>query len=481
MTSTPHLSRTLVAVCGFLLFADVAVAQEQPLPIKSGSTVDAVNTYRESRGIPPAELKGAKTAFTNFAKYYADVVAHPAVYKALQESKLGPTTSRIPTIDWDPNTGVLRDLERFLLEPTPATKVTNEQADYIREMGIALDAALKPLIETHPDRIVRINAARMLVSASKSGAAAHWPTVTALLNDTFYEMKDKSGKVVKVPTPTEIKYYALQAAANLLAAYDTSEYKIRKHSNNPKEVGELIRAVQECVDNPNVIVPGIPGGKIEAATPDQLAVINFVRRQAIRALAEVRSVSFPGPNGTTLYPAFTLARVCASDPAVVPAPTPAECAEAIIGLCNMAPVYMGNPVKNYNADAAVEAITAGLITFAKPRTNPTDRSLPWRGYSARLAAALQSWGPLFDPGFDPANPKVFVKQDVPPRVTELVERVQTAILAPIDKVGLDGKPDITTPVEVQKLTEFLTQLRSNPKRDPQLFRGVPATTLPSPG
>jgi hypothetical protein len=344
-------------------------------------------------------------------------------------------------------------------------------------MGIALDAALKPIIQSHPERIVRINATRMLASAAKSGAPAHWPTVTALLNDTFYQTKDKAGKLINLPTPTEIKYYALQAAANLLAAYDVVEYSVRKHSNNPKEVAALIKAVQECVENPHVLVPGIPGKKIEAATADQLAVMAFVRRQAIRALGEVRSASFPSPDGTTLYPAFTLAKICISDPTVVPSPTPADCAEAVIGLCNMAPVYMGNPIKGYNPDAAVEAITAGLLTFAKPRTNPADRSLPWRGYSARIGEALRKWRLLFDPLFNPLNPTVFNDREVPPKVNELIERVQSAILTPIDKVGIDGKPDPTATVDVQRLTEFLKQLRENPKREPELFRGVPSTTL----
>jgi hypothetical protein len=306
----------------------------------------------------------------------------------------------------------------------------------------------------------------VLAVACKSGAHAHYPTVTALLTNAN--------------TPTEIKYYALQAAANLLAAYDVNDYAIRKHSHGPKEVGALVQAVQECVVNAKALVPSLPA-KLEDTSADQLAVVAFARRQAIRTLAEVRSASLPGPNeGQTLYPAYTLARVCVSDPALVPAPGPADCAEAIIGLCHMAPVYMGNPIKEYNADAVVEAITVGLITFAKPRTNPADRSIPWRGYSARLTDAFRNWIPLFDPLFDATRPTDFNAAAAPARVKELVERAQTAILAPIDKVGLDGKPDLTAAVDVQRLTEFLKQLRDNPKRDPLVFTGVQATSIAVP-
>lgn len=460
------LTWTLLLYSGFAL-PTLATAQEQPLPTKSFAAFDAVSGFKEARGINPSQLKSAQATFATFAKYYADVVAHPAVHKAAQEPKVSTGGPKVPTIDWDNDTGILRDLDRFILEPVPGSKINAERLDYIRELAVALDAALKPLVEgKNPEKIVRLNATRVLAVACKSGAQAHWPTVTGLLTN--------------VNTPTEIKYYALQAAANLLAAYDVNEYAIRKHSNGPEEVGALVRAVQECVVNPNAIMTGLPGGKVENATSEQLAVISFVRRQAIRTLGKVRFVALPGPDGKLLYPAHTLARVCLSDPALIPSPGPSDCAEAIIGLCNMAPTYMGKPIKNFNADAAIEAITAGLITFAKPRTNPADRSLPWRGYSARLAEALRNWRPLFDPLFNPLRPKVFNAADVPGKLDELIERAQTAIFTPIDKLGLDGKPDLTSPVEVQRMAEFLKQLRDNPKRNPLLFAGVPETTIAFP-
>jgi hypothetical protein len=475
MTVSRSTARTLLAAGGFALLVSLAAAQDPALPTKSGAAVDALNTYKEARGIPAGELKNARAAFASFAKYYADLVAHPTVYKAMQDPKIGATGPRVPTLDWDTNTGVLRDLERFIMVPDPANriaandprpKVGPDQADYIRELGTALDAALKPLLEgANPERIVRVNAARVLASACKSGAHAHYPTVTALLKNAN--------------TPPEVKYYALEAAGNLLAAYDLVEYRVRLHSHGPKEVGELVQAVQECVTNPNALVPGLPA-KVEEITPDQAAVVSFLRRQAIRALGQVRSASIPGPDGQSLYPAAVLARVCVSDPALGPAPSPSECAEAVIGLCNMAPVYLGNPIKEYNPDAVVEAMAVGLINFAKPRTNPTDRSLPWRGYSARLADAFRNWRPLFDPLFDPTRPTVFSPAATPARVNELIERAQAAILTPIDKVGLDGKPDLTATIDIQRMNDFVRDLRANPKRDPLVFRGAPATSIAVP-
>ncbi|MBA4187823.1 MAG: hypothetical protein C0467_07375 [Planctomycetaceae bacterium] len=436
-----------------------------------------ISERRDQRGIAKEELKTAQGQFQNFAKYYADVISHPLVHKAAQDPglKVDATGRDIPTVD-----GIIKSLDRFILEPNasvrtasdnPNPKVNIHNADYIRELGFALDAALKPIVETHPERVVRINAARLYAAVCSSGANAHWPTVTAWVSNPN--------------TPTEIKYYALQAAANLLEAGDVFDYKGRRHAfdENPrsgaeKKIGQLIAAVQDCVVNPNAII-AIPDGKVENATPDQLAVVGFVRKQAIKTLGRVRFVEVPGPAGVMIYPAFTLVRVCMSDPALVPAPAPAECAEAIIGLCNMAPSRNTTPLKGFNADAVAEAITTGLITFAGPRaSNPLDRSLPWRGYAMRMADAFKAWRPLFDPLYDPTQPTKFDAGTVPKDISDLITRAQTAVLVPIEKVDVSGKPDLAARVDIEGLKAFLKQLQSKPKRSGLLITGVPATALP---
>jgi hypothetical protein len=462
MTFARFSNWTLCIFCGFALFSGTVTAQDT-LPQRNREAVDEVNARlsKEARGIPKDELTKVKPLFLAFAKYYADVVANPMVYKATLDPKGGPGAPRVPSIDRNNQTGILLELDRYILEPNLTTKVGNEKADYIRELGIAFDAVLKPLIETHAERIVRINAARILAEVCRSGATAHWSTVTALLTNEN--------------TLTEVKYYALHAAGNLLAAYDLNEYKSRKHSNDSKEVGALVQAITNCILNPSTILPGL---KVAEATPDQLAVIGFVRRSAVRALAQLRFVTIPGPDGKQpLYPAYTLARVCVSDPVLVPAPSPGECAEAAIGLCNMAPSVDGNPVKGYNAATAVEAVAAGLKTFAGPRSDPADHSLPWRQYSIRISEALKNWRPLFDPTFEPTQPNNFDASAVPPAVNDAIERIKTLILVPIEKVDFNNKPDPNARVDIPEMERFLDQLRSNPQRKPLLFSNDPNTIL----
>jgi hypothetical protein len=279
-------------------------------------------------------------------------------------------------------------------------------------------------------------------------------------------------------TAAEIKSYAFQAAGNLLAAYNIKEYRYRTPSNGPKEVGALAHAIMTCIVDPSHLLPGF---KQEEATADQRAVIQYLRKQAVKALGQVRFVRIHGPDGKQfIYPAYTLAQICVSDPKIFPEPTPAECGEAVIGLCNMSISMYNNPVKEFNTAGVVEAIAAGLVTFATPRTETTDRSVAWRNWSFRLGEALKNWKPLFDPVADATQPGSFDPSAVPPIVNDLISRVQTAILAPIDKVDINGKPDPNSAVNIEALKDFRDQLRNNPDRKPLLFANSPNTVIYSP-
>lgn len=458
-------------------FASTQAAAQDPTKLPQLTVSNAMTELRDTRTIPKAELPKAQDTFRNFAKYYADTVSHPLVHKAAQDPglKLDGAGRTIPSVD-----DIIKSLDRFLLVPNPmertssdnlTPKVNRNNADYMRELGAAMDLSLKAVIDSTPDRVVRIGALRVYVAVCRSGAFPLWPTVTNWLKNAN--------------TPTEVKYYALQAAANLLEAYDVTDYRSRRHAIGkdamPKAdeaIGALVAAIEEVITNPNAIVP-IPGGKVENTPPDQLGVIAFVRRQAVKSLSQVRFVTLPGPEGKPLYPVVTLARVAMSDPTLIPAPTPGECGEAVIGLCNMSQVVGGNPVKGFNADAVCEAITTGLITFAGPRAaNPLDRSLPWRGYSMRIGDALKGWRPIFDPLFDPSQPTKFDSGTVPKGVSDLILRAQTSILTPMDKVDLSGKPDLSVRVDIEGMKVFLKQLQGNPKRSPFIITGVPATALP---
>ena len=468
-------------------FPILQLEKETPFPTKSTTAFGKVKDAQEGGRIDKADLDQLRAHMKTVAEYYANVVSHPLVYKIIQDP------SKLPKFENPDNFNIdkkIEELSKYLHEPHPsnraafnmnAPRVTPDNADYIRELGAALDAALMKVVNEHPDRIVKINAMRMYASVCKTGAAAHWPTITALLKNEN--------------TRTEIKFYALQAAANLLWAYDPNDYTSRRHSigsKSPraeadKEIGALVKAIEDCVTNPKLLVPDFPQGKDAkvSVSPEQIEVVRYVRRQAIRALAEVRFVMLPGPEGKDaegkvkwIYPAHTLARVCMSDPTLFPSPTPSECGEAVIGLCNMAPIWERAPVKNFNADAAAEAVAAGIITFATPRsTSATDRSIPWVRYSLRMSEALKGWRPLFDFLFDPAKPNAANVNAAPPLLADLIDRAQTSILTPMSKTD-PARPDQAPPVNVERVQTFLKSRQDDPKRTGVLFTDVPQTALP---
>jgi hypothetical protein len=459
------ISLTLFALVGFALAGAPAAAQE--LPRKNNTAFATINVLRDypGGGIPKEELAKAQQAFGAFAKYYADVIAHPLVHKAPTEfkSEKAPGGLEIPVLDG--STGILNEIDRYMVYPHPdARNVSRKQADYIREFGAALDATFKEQIETAPEAIVRINTARAYAQVCRSGAAAHYATVTAMLTNANVR--------------PEIKTYMLQAAGALLLSYDPSELRTRRHSADLKTLGALVAALQEVIAKPELLVPGLPGNKLDSNTPaDQFLVVAFLRRQAVQALAQCRFAVIAGPDGKTpIYPVHTLCRVALADPALVFPPSPGEAADAALGILNAAPVFVRpdgrtESVRGYNSEVALEAVTSALITFAAPRAaRMDDRTLPWANYAVRLAEALLVYRKLFDPDFDPATNKYDAKL-APPATEEYAKDVTANVLFPMDKV------DVAKPVKMEALRKRLQAARNDPKRKTELFTGVPSTSI----
>jgi hypothetical protein len=171
-----------------------------------------------------------------------------------------------------------------------------------------------------------------------------------------------------------------------------------------------------------------------------------------------------------------------NDPSLPPLAKPADAAEAVIGICNMAPfvwqIKRFVPVKGYNSEVAAEAVLQGLITFAGPRAaNVNDRSLPWRSYSLRVAEALHKWRPLFDALYDPsATPPRFDPQLIPAHVEDIYKFALPNVLHPIEKVDFQGKPDPAAVVNIQGLAERRDKLRDARKKT-TLIEGVPETSI----
>ena len=118
-------------------------------------------------------------------------------------------------------------------------------------------------------------------------------------------------------------------------------------------------------------------------TSDQIAVLRFYRRAAIRALAQIRHPIVRHPNGSTAYPLWPLAKFAVADESVNPPAAPDEVAEAVIGLCNY------QQFRGIEVNVLIDLIAAGIVNFATRKAEVSDdRSIHWRIYAARVTAAL---------------------------------------------------------------------------------------------
>ena len=460
MRVTRSLFLALLAAGGFALAADTRPAparqkdKDEP-PQKPSNLFNEIGNYR-SQGIVAGDLPKAKAAFEAFAKYHGEVISHPRVYSAPQEFAPAPTKSGtpVPTLD-----GINADLSRLILVPDPPSKIGTDQADYIRELGAALDAELGKKAR-EGDMIVRVNAARLLATAARSGATPHYPTVTAL--------------VANANTPAAVKYWAFQAAANLLAAYNLNDYQSRAHSGSPEAVAALIKAIEAAVQNPSKIepLPMAPAGQPAATyTPDQVQSVTFIRRQAVRALAQVRFAEMKVKGGETIFPSLTLARIATGDPTLVPASTsPLEVAEAVIGLCNMTP-----PRQNVEAYgfAAADAVSTGIYLFAFPKVGAVgDRTIAWKGTAARINDALKGWRPLWDGTYNPTQPNSFDAGLVPKPVADVIADADRLVLTPMEKADPGAK------IDIDKLKALRQDLRANKKWTLAPFKDNPKAAFP---
>lgn len=369
----------------------------------------------------------------------------------------------------------ISDLDRYVLQPTVASKYNTDQVDYIREFGAALAESLKELNLNAPSTpdYIRVNGGRMLAVAAKSGAPALAPLVTDMLTSPN--------------TRPELQNYALEAAKGLLAAYDPnkSDDANNKHAHltTGADLYHLVKAVEEVVlrdkpytrpaaptappppppsapkdakdaktkavagtdspaapkapappaKAPAAAPPAAPGGRLvadpaPAMTKEQLQVFHYIRRAAIRALAQTRFPVITHPNGKdAARPLYTLAKVAVADATLTVLPAADEAAEAVVGLCNC------QNLRGVNVDVQAHCVAIGVMIFAQPKTTnfEDNKMLPWRGYAARLGAALSLWQGVVQ---NSAATQKYI-----PIVGALVQIVRDRVLSPIERGSAAGQ------------------------------------------
>ncbi len=367
-------------------------------------------------------LEANKKLFRNVAEWHVYAATFEPYYAVQDTGELKPKSTD-PKLNFD---SFLSDFASLILVPAVDTKpvFTPDQADYINYFGSALDAAFRQVWAKNPPSVIRVSSGRMFVLAARSGAPSFAKTITELLKNQHYKAKD--GKPVE--TPADLLLYAIKAAESLLAAYDPLATNRPEPSNHRHTVpeAELVALIQVLDDfvvkgppvadkaallnpdqpakplaievepkspMPKDPVAPTPANKLEpkGLSPEQIALVRYYRRQAVRALAKVRFDSIGGEGIPRVRPAFTLARVAVRDAAISPAPNASEIAEAVIGLCGMFPT---RDLKIEEMGVAIATGVSLLVRFnADDRSrildNPQSKMLvPWKLTAARLSVAI---------------------------------------------------------------------------------------------
>ena len=315
---------------------------------------------------------------------------------------------------------LLDEGERKFSWPNPKQPPNENQLEYAQELGKAMDEELMYVIEESVSKkIVRVNAARMLAHAAKMPYAG--------FADTFLKIikQEKYGP--------ELKLFAFQGLHNLLAISeprDPTRHFIKDHA----KLAEICKTLDE------IITHQYPKG----FTQDAALVVQFIRREAVRAMAQFKhSVIRNNRNMPLAKPIWTLVRVASNDRVVSPDKAalpdfgfhPLERIEAVIGICTM------QPDKTENIDAVVYVVNEAFLELgtwhetekAQFQKDPRNKPIvPWKITASRLTEALKTWK---------AQTANLPATRNPSYVSNFTEQAIQKSLAKIEAAGVEAVPD----------------------------------------
>jgi hypothetical protein len=361
MAVSSLLSRTVPAAAALLLAAAPLSAQHFRKIDKAPDMVDIERRVFEMRdGKSSARIPENKAALAELARLLAYRMTYPqALTLGTDPKKRDETSTRID--------GVLivqiylapHEAVRYLLPMPAANKLTPVQMEYVNEFGKQLTDRLKEVL-THPEPIVRDNAARMLSLIGRTGYEG--------IADTYADIINKEGDIDSYA----VKFHALHGLRDLLAIPNPGD-PTRSAIIDPGLERKAVKALIDFIQRK----PPLPAD----ATQAEVDAVRYVRREAVRALAQVHSPVFRSAGVIDSAPELTLLRVAVRDSGIVPEPSVPEQAEALLGLCQMAD----------DQAVALDYLAyhvAGAVKELAIQSRDQPMVMPWRAYGTRLTLAM---------------------------------------------------------------------------------------------
>jgi hypothetical protein len=275
---------------------------------------------------------------------------------------------------------LFRDFERLLqLQASNIPAAVNffknlrpNQKPFYEEFGKVMVAALENDALANAKPIVRVNAARMNAEVCRTG----YDGAAALCIKILAKPEETDG------FRESARLYALKGLNNLFAIVPdpiVPEKTVFQKLNN----GQLtdlerasIKTLIDYITRKPITDPNI--------NPEAL---QYIRREAIRALGRVRVQAVKNNNQVESRPALILLRVAQGE-GLNPPPSAYERAEALIGFCRL----KHDLDREMRLDYAAFHIGQALDKIAQKRVeNPQDQSVPWKDLAEVLGDALNTW------------------------------------------------------------------------------------------
>lgn len=381
----------------------------------------------------PKVVEENRMAVGEMAKYMAYRL-DTSPYNGIGDDPLYTRKEPMPTDD-KPITRLMNEAYNSMLFPSSIKGPSPDQMVFINEYGKALEKECMFVLKQASKPIVRINASRMLAQTAKMPYLGIADSFLAILKDP----KELEG----------VKMYACQGLRDVLQHNDKIEPS-RSAIVDPTKLAEIANTLIDYIHQTNP----------KAATDPEVArVVQYTRREGVRALAAIRVSVIRDPQRKILAtPALPLLRIAMCDPRFVPQPSLSEQMEALIGFCSM------RIDRDLDVAAAVRGVHIAIMDMTRkqnidPNHPGRERTLPWKIAGAKLSQAMDKWK---------TNAEEIPVAQEPKLIYEYSKLIQEAALSKFESEGLSARPDAAT----------LNQLRTNLEpKSKILLKGDPNSSL----
>lgn len=361
-----------LVVAAVLLSTGVARPQPFPFPAPPRDTT-TIEKMRSGTVDFDSNVKTHEELLQQYAKWFAHRLVHPP-FNGMEPAKKSFSNENLETL--------ISDMEKALLWPNPRLPANDFQIKYAFHFAKALEYEIMDVYEKAEKPLEKVNAVRMFATVGKAPNAALADTYLKIIRDGKYGL--------------EIKLFAFQGLHNFLAIsnpLDPKEHFFADARRNAAKWAEIAQEIEKFIIQ-----------KHPANLPvEQARVIQFVRREAVRALAQIKSqIIRQGVAMVLDKPLWTLLRVASNDKIVKPADaampghgfTMPERIEAIVGILSMKPDREVNQdvVAYIVNDALIEIGAFHTLERANLGNDARNRPLvPWKITGVHLMDAFKTW------------------------------------------------------------------------------------------